>query len=52
MSKEFVDSLVSVLSPLIRGKQIGVERPDAALSLADATPQFGVFIAKPAVGID
>jgi hypothetical protein len=52
MSKEFVDSLVSVLSPLIRGEQIGVERSDAALPLADVTPQLGVLIAKSAVGFD
>ena len=52
MSHELVDSLVSVLSPLVRGEQIGVERPDTALALAEATPQFGVLVAKPAVRFD
>lgn len=52
MSNELVDSLVSVLPPLVRGKQIGVERPDTVLPLADATPQIGVLIAKSAAGFD
>ena len=52
MSDELVDSLVSVLSPLVRGKQIGVERSDTALTLAETVLQFDVLVAKPAVGFD
>ena len=52
MSNEFVDSLVSVLSPLVRGKQIGVERSDSALTLAETALQIDVLIAKSAVGLD
>lgn len=52
MSNEFVDSLVSVLSALIRGEQIGVEAPDTVLTVIDAASQRGVLIAKLAVRFD
>ena len=52
MSHEFVDSLVSVLSALVRGEQIGVETPDTVLTVIDAASQRGVLIAKLAVGFD
>ncbi len=52
MSHEFVNSLVSVLSALIRGEQIRVEAPDTVLTFVDAASQRGVLIAKLAVGFD
>ncbi len=50
MSDQFIDALVGVLPPLVRGDQFRIEGPDALSSLGERGPQPRIFLAEPVVG--